>query len=274
MVDSPVRQGPRRHSEIPPRPGSQSRFPVFAHPRPIAVAHRGGAGEAPENTMAAFANAVRLGFRFIETDVQATRDGVLLAFHDDQLARLTGRPGRISEVTWAELRSVRVLGREPIPRLEEMLEAWPGMCFVLELKSDLAVEPLAAAIRRAGALERVCVGAFADRRVARLRRLLGPRLCTALGRGGVARLRLASLGLPAGSFQAGAALVPRRYRGLTVVDRRLIAAARRHRLPVQVWTVNEEAEMAQLIDLGVDGIITDRPSLLKAVLQRRSLWVS
>ena len=274
MVDSPVERRRRPAAGPPPDRGIESRFPVFAHARPIALAHRGGAAEAPENTMAAFANAVRLGFGFIETDVQSTRDGVPLIFHDHELARLTGRPGRVSEVTWAELRGARVQGREPIPRLEEVLDAWPEVRFVLEPKSDQAVAPLAEAIRRAGAIERVCVGAFADRRIARLRRLLGPRLCTALGRGGVARLRLASLGLPAGSFQAGAALVPRRYRGITVVDRRLLAAARRLGLPVQVWTVNDEAEMTRLIDLGVDGIITDRPSLLKAVLQRRGLWAS
>ena len=109
MVDSPVERHRRPAAGALPDRGIESRFPVFAHARPIALAHRGGAAEAPENTMAAFANAVRLGFGFIETDVQATRDGVLLAFHDHELARLTGRPGRISEVTWVELHEGDVL---------------------------------------------------------------------------------------------------------------------------------------------------------------------
>jgi len=247
-------------------------FPVFEHPGPIALAHRGGAGEAPENTMAAFANAVSLGYRFIETDIRATRDGVLLAFHDEGLERVAGRPGRVVDLTWRELREARVHGAEPIPRLDEVFEAWPEVRFVLEPKSDDAVEPLAELIRRGNAIDRICVSSFAERRTERLRRLLGPGLCTALGRGGVARLRLSSLGLPAGRFRAAAALVPRRYRGLTVVDQRLLAAARRHGLRVKVWTVNEMAEMEQLLDLGVDGIITDRPSLLKSVLQARGLW--
>ncbi len=251
-----------------------SRHPFFDHPRPMALAHRGGAEEGPENTMAAFENAVELGFRCIETDVQVTRDGVPLVFHDERLERMTDRSGVVSELTWEELRGPRILGREPIPRLEELLGAWPDVRYVIEPKSDRAVEPLAAAIRRTGVLDRVCVGSFSDTRVRRMRELLGPRLCTSLGRRGVLRLRLASLGLPVGTFVEAAAQVPMRYRGLPVVDRQLLAAARERGLRVQVWTVNQESEMERLIDLGVDGIITDRPAVLKAVLSRRGLWAA
>ncbi len=256
-------------------PGTEpnTRFPFLEHPRPIAFAHRGGAEEGPENTMAAFENAVRLGYRYIEVDVQVTRDGVALAFHDERLERVSDRRGAVSDLTWSELRGVRVHGREPIPRLEEVLDAWPEVRFVIEPKSDQSVEPVAQAIRRVGALERVCIGSFSDRRVEKFRDILGPELCTTLGRRGVVRLRLASYGLPVGGFIEAAAHVPVRFRGLPVVDRQLIAAARRCGLEVQVWTVNEEAEMDRLIDLGVDGIITDRPGLLKAVLRRRGLWV-
>ncbi len=249
-----------------------TRHPFFDHPRPMALAHRGGAEEGPENTMAAFENAVRLGFRYIETDVQVTRDGVAVAFHDERLDRLTDRTGAVAELTWDELRGARVNGREPIPRLEEVLDAWPGVRYVIEPKCDQAVEPLADAIRRTDVFDHVCIGSFSDARVNRMRDLLGPRLCTSLGSRGVLRLRLASLGLPVGGFVEAAAQVPVRYRGLPVVDRQLIAAARRRGLQVQVWTVNQEAEMERLIDLGVDGIITDRPAMLKVVLSRRGLW--
>jgi glycerophosphoryl diester phosphodiesterase len=249
-----------------------ARHPFFDHPWPMALAHRGGAEEGPENTMAAFENAVKLGFSCIEIDVQTTRDGVPLVFHDARLERMTDRTGAVSETTWEELRGPRVLGREPIPRLEEVLDAWPGVRYVIEPKSDRAVEPLADAVRRTGVLDRVCIGSFSDARVRRMRTLLGQRLCTSLGRRGVLRLRLASLGLPVGGFVEAAAQVPTRYRGLPVVDRQLLAAARRRGLRVQVWTVNEESEMDRLIDLGVDGIITDRPARLKAVLSRRGLW--
>lgn len=253
-------------------PDSNVRFPFLDHPRPMALAHRGGAEEGPENTMAAFESAVRLGFRYIETDVQVTRDGVALAFHDERLERVSDRRGAVSDLTWSELRGARIHGREPIARLEEALDAWPDVRFVLEPKHDRAVAPLAAAIRRVGALERVCVGSFSDTRVKRMREMLGPQLCTSLGSRGVLRLRLASYGLPVGGFVEAAAHVPVRYRGLPVLDRALLAAARRRGLKVQVWTVNEEAEMERLIDLGVDGIITDRPAALKAVLVRRGLW--
>jgi len=253
-------------------PTMPARFPFLDHPRPIALAHRGGAEEAPENTMAAFQNAQRLGLRYIETDVQVSRDGVLMTFHDDSLDRVTDRRGRLSDLPWSDLRGARVAGQEPIPRLEEVLDALPEQRFVIELKSDAAVEPLTEAIRRTDAIDRVCVGSFSGTRIRRARDILGPRLCTSLGQGGVVRLRLASLGLPCGRFVEAAAQVPARYYGLPVVDRLMLAAARRRGIDVQVWTVNREAEMERLLDLGVDGIMTDRPSLLKTVLKRRGLW--
>jgi glycerophosphoryl diester phosphodiesterase len=132
---------------------------------------------------------------------------------------------------------------------------------------------LVEAVRRAGALERVCIGSFSGARVRRSRQLLGPKLCTSLGPLGVARLRLASLGLPAGGeFVEGAAQVATHHYGLRVVDRPFLKAAARHGLQVHVWTIDREAEMERLLDLGVDGIMSGRPSLLKAVLQRRGQW--
>jgi glycerophosphoryl diester phosphodiesterase len=178
---------------------------IFEHPQPIAIAHRGGAAEAPENTMAAFANAAGLGFHYMEIDVQATRDNVPVVFHDGELGRLTGLSGSVDDLTWEALGEARVQGREPIPLLEEVLGSLPDLRFIIELKSDRVAEPLAEVIARMGALGRVCIGSFDDSRIARMRRLLGPGLCTSLGRRGVARLRLASLGLPVGGFAAAAA---------------------------------------------------------------------
>ena len=142
----------------------------------------------------------------------------------------------------------------------------------LDPKTDQAVAPLVEAVRRAGALDRVCVGSFSGARVRRVRELLGPELCTGLGPLGVARLRLASYGLPVGRFVEGAAQVACRHYGLRVVDRAFLRAAAHHGLQVHVWTVDDEPEMDRLLDLGVDGIMTGRPSLLKAVLQRRGQW--
>ena len=249
-----------------------ARFPFLDHPGPIPVAHRGGAAEFAENTMAGFEGAVGLGYRYIETDVHATADGVLLAFHDDVLDRVTDRTGVIEQLPWSEVRQAKVDGREPIPLLEDILGTWPELRLNIDPKHDNAVEPLADVLRRTGAVDRVCVGAFSDRRIARLRHLVGERLATGLGPKGTARLRAASIGLPAGRFPAAAAQVPVRQGRILIVDERFVRAAHARDLHVHVWTIDEEAEMERLLDLGVDGIMTDRPSLLKAVLQRRGVW--
>ncbi len=249
-----------------PRP-----WPFLDWPHPIPFAHRGGAAEWPENTMLAFASAVDLGYRYLETDVHATSDGVLVTFHDRDLDRLTGRPGRISELPYAEVRLLRV-GGEPIPLLEDVLGAWPGIRVNIDAKHDLPVDPLAAVIEGTGAHERVCVGSFCNRRVDRFRRLSEGRVCTWMGRTEILRLRLASWGVPASPFAASCAQVPVRKGAMTVVDRRFVEEAHRRGLAVHVWTIDERAEMEQLLDLGVDGILSNRPSVLKDVFVERGIW--
>jgi len=250
------------------------RFPFLDHPGPIPFAHRGGALEFAENTMASFEGAIGLGYRYIETDVHATSDGVLLAFHDDILDRVTDRTGVIEQLPWAEVKQARVGGEsgQPIPLLEDVLGTWPEIRLNIDPKHDSAVEPLASVLRRADAVARVCVGAFSDRRIARLRHLLGDGLCTSLGPKGTARLRAASVGLPSGRLPAACAQVPVRQGPIPIVDERFVRAAHRRGLQVHVWTIDDETEMEHLLDLGVDGIMTDRPSALKAVLQRRGQW--
>lgn len=252
-----------------PRP---ARFPYLEHDGVLAFAHRGGALDHAENTMAAFAAAVRLGYRYIETDVHATRDGVLLAFHDDRLDRVTDRTGRIGALDHAVVREARVGGREPIPLLEELLGSWPELRVNIDAKADSAVEPLIAAIRRTGAIDRVCVGGFSGSRTRRVRAALGPRLCTSLGPFGVVRLLAASQGTWAGHFVEGAAQVPVRAYGRTIVTPAFLRAARRAGLQVHVWTIDDAAEMERLLDMGVDGLMTDRPDTLKRVLERRGAW--
>jgi glycerophosphoryl diester phosphodiesterase len=243
---------------------------------PIPFAHRGGAGDRPENTMPAFEGAVALGYRYVETDVHATSDGVLLAFHDDVLDRVTDRTGAIADLPWSEVAKARVAGREPIPRFEDLLGTWPDLRVNIDPKHDGAVAPLAEALRRAGAVDRVCVGSFSDARLARVRRLIGPGLCTALGRRATARLRAASLvhrGI-GGRLAGQCAQVPVEYRGVPLVDARFVATAHARDLHVHVWTIDDEGEMHRLLDLGVDGIMTDRPAVLKAVLVARGQWVA
>lgn len=248
------------------------RHPFLDHPGPLAIAHRGGAGTWPENTMPAFEGAVRLGYRYVETDVHRTRDGHLLAFHDDRLDRVTDRTGVISELTWAEVSEARVDGREPIPLLEDILGTWPELRVNIDPKHDAAVEPLAEVLVRTRSVERVCVGAFSDRRLARLRARVGTRLCTSLGPVGVARLRAASRGMPVGSLRAQCAQVPPGRGRVRLVDAAFVAAAHQRGLGVHVWTIDDRTEMEALLDLGVDGIMTDEPALLRQVLEDRGQW--
>jgi glycerophosphoryl diester phosphodiesterase len=245
--------------------------PYLDHPGVLAFAHRGGALDAPENTMAAFAQAIAQGYRYLETDVHATADGVAVAFHDDTLDRVADRPGNISTLGWSDVRAARV-GGEPIPGLDELLGAWPQARINLDPKTDAAAALLDDAIRRHDAWDRVCIGSFSGSRLAALRRRLGPRLTTSMGPLEVARLKLASLGVPTGGFAAACAQIPVREHGITLVTPALVAAAHARGLQVHVWTIDEEAEMERLIDLGVDGLMTDRPLVLKRVLERRGLW--
>jgi len=241
-------------------------------PHPIPFAHRGGAGDHPENTMAAFESAVALGYRYLETDVHVTADGVLVAFHDDILDRVTDRTGVIGELPWSEVRQARVDG-DAIPLLEDLLGTWPDVRINVDAKHDAAVAPLVAVLERADAFDRVCVASFSDRRLTRFRRLCRGRVCTSLGPHGIARLRAASFGIRTGRFGAACVQVPPTHRGRALVDRRFVDAAHRRRLPVHVWTIDDRAQMEQLLDLGVDGIMTDRPSVLKEVLETRGQWV-
>src|SRR5687767_12891326 len=171
-------------------------FPFLDWPGPIAFAHRGGASEAPENTMPAFEHAVRLGYRYLETDAHVTADGRLIAFHDDRLDRVTDRVGVISQLPWSEVQRARVDGREPIPLLEDLLAAWPDVRVNIDPKHDAAAQPLADAIVRTGTVDRVCVAAFSDRRTERVRAIVGPALCTGMGPRQVAQLVAASRGMP------------------------------------------------------------------------------
>ena len=267
-------QAHRLDSGAPARDGrAMTPAPSFLdHPRPVAIAHRGGAGEADENTMPAFENAVRLGYRHVETDVQVTRDGEAVLFHDPTLLRLTGATGRVRDHDWAELAQLRTPRGARLLRLDALLHAFPDLRVILEPKTDAAVPAIARHVRRHNALARVCVGAFRPWRIRRLRRMLGERLCWSPSHLGVARLWVAGLGLPTGQPGFRVLQVPPRWHGVRVVTRGLVRAAHVRGVQVQVWTVDTPAEMTRLLDLGVDGLMTDRPSVLRDVLVARGQW--
>jgi glycerophosphoryl diester phosphodiesterase len=248
-------------------------YPFLDWPGPLAFAHRGGASEAPENTLPAFEHAVGLGYRYLETDAHVTADGVLVAFHDDRLDRVTDRTGVIAELPWREVKEAKVDGREPILRLEDLLAAWPDTRINIDPKQDAVAEPLAAAILRTGTTDRVCVGAFSDKRIATVKVLVGPGLCTSMGPREVARLVSVSRGGPGlGGVRSPCAQVPPTQGRVPLVTPRFVESAHRNGIQVHVWTIDDREEMARLLDLGVDGIMTDRPQVLKELLVERGAW--
>ena len=249
-----------------------ARFAFLEHDGVLAFAHRGGAHEAPENTMKAFTYAVGLGYRYLETDAYATRDGVLISFHDDKLDRVTESKGKIEALSWGDLATARIGGTEPIPLLEDLLTRWPDVRINIDPKHDAAVAPLIALIKRLGVEDRVCIGSFSDRRLRQVIDAFDGRVCTSLGPAGVLRLKAASVGWPAWRWRQGCVQVPVKRGNTRIVTRRFVEAAERRGLQVHVWTVDDESEMQSLLDIGVHGLMTDRPSVLKKVLTSRGLW--
>jgi len=252
------------------------RYTYLDGPLPLAMAHRGGAIEHLENSLPAFEACVAMGYRYLETDLRVTADGVLVVFHDPVLERVTDSAGRIDQLPWSEVARARIGGREPILRLEELLDAWPEVRFNLDIKAAGVVAPLVRTIRRMKALDRVCLASFSDARIQAVRRLLGPGVCTALGPRGVAALRLASYRPRAAGLlrlPAGCAQVPLQLGGRALVDERFVTAAHARGLQVHVWTVDTAEEATAMLDLGVDGIMTDRPAMLRELLEKRGEWV-
>jgi len=284
------------------------------HPGPLAFAHRGGAAHAPENSWRAFEHSVGLGYGYLETDVQATADGALIAFHDRTLDRVTGQPGRVCRLTLKEIAGARIGGTEPIPLLEDVLAAWPDVRFNIDVKDAPAIAPLAGVLRRTNAWDRVCVASFSASRLRATRRALDRPVCMAASPLGTAMVRFGGPPTPRGSRgphrygfkrrsvagpmataarRPGVPGVPGAVAGQSarpleermaragvrcvqvpapVATASLIGRAHQLGLQVHVWTVNDRPTMEGLLDLGVDGIMTDETVTLREVLISRGQW--
>jgi glycerophosphoryl diester phosphodiesterase len=236
-------------------------------PRPLAFAHRGGASHHPENSARAFEHAVSLGYTYLETDVRATADGVLLAFHDETLRRVTGQPGRIAELPYRDVAPARIGGTEPIPLLADLLGAWPGVRFNIDIKETGAIAPLAEVLRRAGAFDRVCIASFSGARLRAARKIFGRPVCMAAPPAAIAAVGLGGPAARRAARHAQCAQVP-----VPLVTRLFVRQAHAAGLQVHAWTVNDRATMTGLLDNGVDGLITDDTVGLRAVLEARGQW--
>jgi glycerophosphoryl diester phosphodiesterase len=240
-------------------------------PGPLAFAHRGGAAHGPENSWAAFERAVDLGYRYLETDVQATMDGTLVAFHDRTLDRVTDRTGRVARMAYSEVAAARIGGTEPIPLLEDLLGAWPEARFNIDMKDESAIQPLVQVLRRNAAWDRVCVTSFSSRRLAAFRRCVDRQVCTTLSPFGLAAVRSGAWadGMSVRLSRVGirCAQIPAR-----IATPSFLGLLRRAGMQIHVWTVNDPALMRQLLDLAVDGIMTDDTVALRDVLTERGQW--
>ncbi|MER7279468.1 glycerophosphodiester phosphodiesterase family protein [Dactylosporangium sp. NPDC000244] len=248
--------------------------PYLDAPGPLGFAHRGGAAAGDENTTAAFARAVDLGYRYIETDTHATADGVAVVFHDDTLKRLLGRPGRMIDLRWTDLQTERVGGAAAVPRLDEVLDAYPDIRFNIDTKTEQAVHPTVEVVERLKAHERVLLASFSSARLRRIRRLAGPGVATSMGMREVAGLFAAyQVGrryTPAESVVA--VQIPPRYGRIVLATEKFVDYCHRVGLRVHLWTIDDPAEIAHFLDLGVDGIMTDHIEVLRDVYVKRGIW--
>ncbi len=250
------------------------RFRALSAPGPLAIAHRGGSWEAAENTAESFARAYRLGFRYFETDARATSDNVALAFHDAHLHRLTGDELLLRHTPWETVRRARIHGTGEVLRLDALLDAYPDVVFNIDIKEQSAINPLVEVIRRTGARDRVVIASFSHKRLTAMRHALGPWLATSLSPREVAGIRLAADGrtdrwLPR---WAACAQVPEVFNGRVIVDGLFVDLAHEIGLQVHVWTIDDPDTMERLLSLGVDGIMTDRPTVLRDTYERLGVW--
>lgn len=258
--------------------------PVLAGERPFAIAHRGSRLIWPENTMLAFGQAYESGFRWIETDLHLSSDGVVTCIHDSTVDRTTDGKGPVSAFSSEELARLdagyqfEIAGNHPyrdrgwgVPTLEEVLTTYHDARFVVDLKEAGLAGPVWELLQAVEAVDRVIVGSFSDRRLSEFRDLSGGRVATSAGRLSVART-LARSKARTSPRLADALQVPANFRGVPVVTPSSVDRFHAVGYQVHVWTVNTSKQMNKLLDMGVDGIITDRPDMLKAVLIERGQW--
>jgi glycerophosphoryl diester phosphodiesterase len=245
----------------------------------LAFAHRGGAYhpeiEGLENTLAAFKHAVALGYDYLETDVHVTADGVLLAFHDAVLDRVTDLEGAIAELTFEEVRHAMVGGREQVPTLAQLFDEFPRARFNIDIKSEGAARALARFVEERAVWDRLLVGSFSPQRLAEFRKLTGYRVPTSATPVEVAVFRFVPSAWLADWLtrrRVAALQIPHRRGRWMIASPGLVRRAHATGKHVHVWTVDDPEEMRELLDRGVDGLFTDRTDLLKDVLTERGQW--
>jgi len=245
---------------------------LFLEEKFLAFAHRGGNELAPENSFRAFKSAVDIGYKYLETDVHLTKDGFLIAFHDDTLDRVTDKSGLIRDLTLSEIKKAKIAGTDEIPLLSELLNSFTDCFFNIDCKVDETVQPLINLINNKDFINRVCIGSFSQKRINFIRKSLGKEVKTSMGPAEVILSKFLSYTSLGYNFKSSYTSIPIRRYGINLLDERNINYLKSNNQKVIAWTINDEDQMKMLINIGIDGIMTDNLTLLKKVLIEESLW--
>ena len=230
-------------------------------------AHRGGSEDAPENTLESFKYALDLGSSYIETDVQLSADGIPYIFHDDDLIRLLGMDVTFNSLHSNEIEQLKLFESYQIPKLETALTQFPNALFQIDLKTDEVALPAMRVIKNLNAFDRICIASFSSNRLEKVRNDF-PETCLSMGPKEILKLLLASFGLYNQKVPGDCLQIPIYQYGIKLVTKRFVKYVQSIGLKIHVWTINDENTMRELIDLGVDGIITDRPKVLNKILSK------
>tara|TARA_B100000676_G_C17973029_1_gene784448 strand:- start:226 stop:978 length:753 start_codon:yes stop_codon:yes gene_type:complete len=238
----------------------------------LAFAHRGGNDFGPENSLKSFLGAYEIGYKYLETDVHLSKDGHLVAFHDECLDRVTNKTGLIKDLKLSDIKRAKIDNSEEIPTLIELLDNIPNCFFNIDCKSDDTVIPLIEVIKKFSLFDRVCIGSFSQKRINFIRESLGSKVKTSMGPSEILLVKVLS-NLPIRkSFESTYASLPIRRYGIELLNKKNINFLQRNNQKVIAWTINDESEMRLLIERGVDGIMTDKILLLKKILIEQNKW--
>ena len=246
--------------------------PFFQDYSFFGFVHRGGDEVETENTIEAFKYSSDLGFVFIETDVQATKDGHVVIFHDATLKRMAGVNKSIKELTLHEVNEIDLLDGGKIPLLSEALETFPDLRFNIDIKTEDALEETIQIIKKMNFLDKTCFASFSSSRLKRIKHLAGPEACISSGQMDIFKMMCQSVGIGLKPTKSQCAQIPLKQWGVPVLTKKFIEIAKMQNKFVHVWTIDDKNQMFELIEFGVDGLMTDKPSVLKEAMIEKGLF--
>ena len=222
--------------------------------------------------MEAFEQSINLGFKYIETDVRATKDNKLVIFHDPDLKRMLNLEIDISSINYDELSSYKINGVHKIPTFLETVSSWPNINFNIDPKSDKSAELLISELKSVGNLDRFCVGSFDSTKLNKIRNAFDNKLCTSMGTNEVINFYfLRFFGI--NSINTPCLQLPYFKNGFKIITAKLIRDAHKFNKKVHAWTIDDPKEISELLDMGIDGIMTDSPELLKNEVAKKGISI-